>query len=306
MDTIEGMRVFVAVAKHQSFTGGARRLGVSTKLASNHVKQLEERLKAQLFNRTTRSVNLTETGHAYLERCLPLLDQFDELEGLVHANQSELAGSIRVTAPTGFGSRELVDALCPFQLEHPKVTIELNLSDQRVSVVEEGFDLAIRIGALVDSSLMARKLKDMRLVVFASPEYLARCGVPAQPSDLASHQCLLSRTSIDPEHWRFRQGNTTQSVRVDGPFRANSPRAITQMAAGGLGIGKGPIYAAESFIKSGRLRLLFEDVETTGAAIYAVYPPNRHLTARIRALIDHLVRQFADEHREPANHTLSN
>ena len=158
MDTVEGMRTFAAVAALGSFTGGARQLGMSTKLASKYVRQLEERLGAQLFHRTTRSVTLTETGHTYFQRCRPLLDQFDELEGLVQARHSELAGPIRITAPTGFGSTQLVEALRPFQAAHPKVGIELHLSDHHVSMIEQGFDLAIRFGALKDSALVARKL----------------------------------------------------------------------------------------------------------------------------------------------------
>ncbi|MEM9441001.1 MAG: LysR family transcriptional regulator, partial [Pseudomonadota bacterium] len=155
MDTLEGMRVFVAVADQQSFTRGAKRLGMSTKLASKYVRQLEEHLGAQLFNRTTRRVTLTDTGRAYRERCVPLLDQLDELEDVVRARQSALDGSIRITAPTGFGSRELVQALEPFQRAHPNVSIQLQLSDHHVAIIDEGIDLAVRFGALKDSSLVA-------------------------------------------------------------------------------------------------------------------------------------------------------
>ena len=189
MDTIDGMRTFVAVSRQNSFTAGAKMLGVSTKLASKYIGQLETRLDAQLFHRTTRSVTLTETGQAYLERCIPLLEQFDELEDLVQERQSELAGTIRLTAPTAFGSTELVNALRPFQIQHPKVSIDLHLSDQRVAIIEEGFDLAIRFGELEDSSLIARKLMNMRIVVFASPHYLAQKGEPIHPNGLLTHNC---------------------------------------------------------------------------------------------------------------------
>lgn len=294
MDTIDGMRTFVAVATHGSFTGGAARVGITTKLASKYVRQLEARLSAQLFNRTTRSVTLTETGKAYLERCLPVLDQFDELEGLVQERQSELAGRIRITAPTAFGSRQLIEAIAPFQKQHPKVSIDLHLSDKRVSLTEDGFDLAIRIGRLEDSSLIARKLSGMRSVVFASPSYLSTHGEPTDPHDLMTHNCLALTTAIDPEHWRFNINEEQVSVRVEGSFRANSPRAIAHAAAGGVGIGMGPIYVVQPFLASGELKLLFEDFEATEFALNALYPPNRHLTARIRALIEHLVKVFAD------------
>lgn len=292
MDTIDGMRTFVAVAAQESFTGGAKRLGITTRLASKYVRQLEERLGAQLFNRTTRSVTLTDTGRSYFARCGPLLDQFDELEGLVQQHEAELAGPIRITAPTGFGSRELVDAVRPFQLANPKISISMHLSDQHVSVIDEGFDIAIRFGALQDSSLIARKLMDMRVVVFASPDYLAEHGTPTDPSQLTSHRCLILLTSVNPQIWTFRVDGDVASVRVNGTFNANSPRAITHMAVGGFGIGRGPYYATCPFLESGQLRLLFEKQEASATGLYAVYPPGRHLTARIRALINHLAATF--------------
>ncbi|MEP3274962.1 MAG: LysR family transcriptional regulator [Stappiaceae bacterium] len=293
MDTVDCMRAFAAVASHDSFTAGARQLGISTRLASKYVRQLEERLDAQLFNRTTRSVTLTDTGRAYLERCVPLLDQLDEMEGLVQARQSDLAGPIRITAPTGFGSRELVRALEPFQIAHPKVSIQLHLSDQHVSIVEEGIDLAVRFGALKDSSLIARKLMDMSVVVIASPAYLAKHGTPSHPAALSTHNCLLPLFSPDPHAWKFKIGDKDQTVRVDGTFQANSPRAIAYMAAGSLGVGRCPHYTARPFLEDGSLKVLFEEEESSQSTLYAVYPPNRHLTARIRTLIDHLAGWFA-------------
>jgi len=296
MDTLDGMRVFVAVADQQSFTQAAKRLDMSTKLASKYVRQLEERLGAQLFNRTTRSVTLTDTGRAYLERCVPLLDQFDELESVVQARQSELAGSIRVTAPTGFGSRELVQALLPFQRANPKVSIQLQLSDQHMAIIDEGIDLAVRFGTLKDSSLVARKLMDMRLVVIASPAYLSKYGKPDHPSALSTHNCLLQLTSTDPSNWTFKINGEKISVRIEGTFKANSPRAVAYMAAGGLGVGRCPFYTAKPFLERDALQVLFAEQESDSTTLYAVYPPNRHLTARIRALIEHLADWFMKDH----------
>ncbi len=292
MDTLEGMRVFVAVADQQSFTRGAKRLGMSTKLASKYVRQLEEHLGAQLFNRTTRRVTLTDTGRAYRERCVPLLDQLDELEDVVRARQSALDGSIRITAPTGFGSRELVQALEPFQRANPNVSIQLQLSDHHVAIIDEGIDLAVRFGALKDSSLVARKLMDMRVVVIASPAYLAKHGRPDHPSALATHNCLLQLTAADPTTWTFAIDGEEMSVRVNGSFRANSPRAVAYMAAGDMGIGRCPYYTAKPFLERDALEILFEEQEANATTLYAVYPPNRHLTARIRALIEHLAAWF--------------
>lgn len=292
MDTIQGMRAFAAVAAHSSFTEGAKRVGISTKLASKYIAQLEDRLNAQLFNRTTRSVTLTETGRSYYERCLPLLDQFDELEGLVQQRQSELAGRIRITAPTGFGSAELIHLLKPFQAQHPKVSVELHLSDHHVSMVEEGYDLAIRFGALKDSNLVARKLTDMRIVCCVSPGYLKQFSTPTEPSALSEHNCLLQTTSTHTDHWEFKGPDGVQQIPVSGNFRANSPRAVANMAADGLGIGRIPLYTARPFLAAGQLQLIFEAQEAKSIGLYAAYPQNRHLTARIRALIDHLVAQF--------------
>ncbi|MEX5564621.1 LysR family transcriptional regulator [Pseudophaeobacter sp. 1A16562] len=292
MDTLDCMRTFAAVAAQRSFTAGARQVGISTKLASKYVARLEERLDAQLLHRTTRSVTLTDTGQAYLERCIALLDQFEELEDVVQQRQQQLVGPIRITAPTGLGSRELVQALQPFQTEHPDVRIELVLSDQHISILEEGVDLAVRFGTLKDSSLVARKLTDMPVVVAASPTYLAAHGEPKEPHALSTHNCLLMTASSQPEVWTFSQGRRQIAVTVTGDFRANSPRAVVNMAALGRGIGRVPEYAARPFLESGELKQLFADRGTVNIPLYAVYPPNRHLTTRIRALIDHLAGAF--------------
>ncbi|WP_412495196.1 LysR substrate-binding domain-containing protein [Vibrio cyclitrophicus] len=294
MDTIEAMRVFVNVARQKSFTQGAKQSDLSTKLASKYVRQLEARLDAQLFYRTTRSVTLTETGRAYYKRCQPILEQFDELEDLVQDRQKELSGTIRLTASTGFGSKELIEPLLSYQKQHPEVKVNLRLSDNHIAVVEEGVDIAIRFGKLQDSNLMARKLKDMRVVFFASPDYLSLNGLPTHPEELVDHNCLLFRSSTDSKNWHFNLNGQIVSCPVSGTFNADSPRAITNMSRGGLGIGIGPYYAVENHVKSGELTLLFEEMEVEPMGLYAVYPENRHLTARIRALIDHLVAWFND------------
>lgn len=292
MDTIAGMKTFAAVAAHESFTEGARQVGISTKLASKYVGQLEERLNAQLFNRTTRSVTLTDTGRSYYDRCLPLIEQFDELEGLVQQRQTDLAGRVRITAPTGYGSSQLVHLLQPFQAANPKVSVELHLSDSHVSLIEEGHDLAIRFGTLKDSSLVARKLVDMRIVCCASPDYLKKYGHPKEPAALTTHNCLLQSSTSLTDHWEFKGRRGPYTVPVSGNFRANSPLAVANMAADGLGIGRVPLYTAQPFLDSDRLQLIFEAEEAKVLGLYAVYPPSRHLTARIRAVIDHLAALF--------------
>jgi len=297
MDRLETMKTFVAVAQEGSFTAGARRLNISTKLASKYVKELETRLDAQLFNRTTRSVSLTEVGTAYLQRCIPMLDQFEELDDLVKEKQSSLSGSIRITAPTGFGSTKLPDALLPFVAEHPKVEIDLVLSDSRVSLVEDGFDLAVRVGLMRDSTLIVKRLSDMPLIVCASPAYLERHGRPRAPGALATHNCLVDENLSDPSVWRFTSADDKTiadetTVKVSGTLHANSPAAIVRMAIGGQGIARCPLYAVEDGLASGQLERILPDYNADMFGLLALYPPNRHLTARLRRLIDHLAEFF--------------
>lgn len=300
MDTLESMRAFAAVAREGSFTGAARRLGRSTRLVSKHVAQLEARLQARLLNRTTRSVALTEVGAAYLERCRPLLVEFDELETLVLERRTELSGTIRITAPTAFGTVRLVPALAEFMARHQAIRVELRLTDVPVALVDEGLDLAIRIGAPRDSSLMARRLAPMPMVVCATPGYLAAHGTPEQPSDLARHQCLIDLNQREPYLWRFGSGDRQVAVTVSGRFEVNAPGANAAMVQQGLGIARCPLYQVAAALDSGVLVRLFlhEDMQdatrpgTEGSGLYALYPYNRYLTARVRTLIDHLAATF--------------
>jgi len=287
------MRAFVAVARDQSFTAAGRRLGLSTKLVSKYVQHLESQLKTQLFNRTTRSVSLTDVGTAYLERCRPILEQMDELDDLVRERQGALAGPIRLTAPTGFGSTKLTEAMIPFLQAHPDVELDMKLTDTRVALVEEGLDMAIRIGALPDSALIARKLADMPLVLSASPDYLTRNGRPRSPEALATHTCLVNSNQQEPNVWRFHRNGKEHVVRLRGAVTSNSPGALARLAIGGLGIAMSPYYPVETALAEGRLERVLPDYATHTYGVYALYPPNRHLTRRLRALIDHLAAEFS-------------
>lgn len=293
MDKLETMRAFTAVAQEGSFTAAARRLGVSTKQVSKYVQQLEAGLETRLFNRTTRSVSLTDVGTAYLQHCRPILDQVDELESLVKERHTSLAGPIRIAAPTAFGSTTLTQALVPFMLAHPEVRVDLKLSDNRVALVEEGFDLAIRVGLLRDSTLIAKKLADMPLIVCASPAYLDKHGRPTNPKTLQTHDCLIDDNQADATVWRFQTGRGDIAVKVAGMFTANSPGAVAQMALGGLGIARCPHYVVESALEDGRLEQLLGTYTTDEFGLYALYPFNRHLTSRVRALIDHLAEYLS-------------
>lgn len=292
MDRIETMQAFVAVADEGSFTAAASKLGLSNRLVSKYVQALEARLEVQLLARTTRSVSLTDVGHAYLSRCRPLLEQVEDLDAAVQDRHAALSGPIRITAPTGFGSVRLPGALASFMAAHPNVEIDLRLTDTRVALVEEGIDLAVRIGKLQDSSLVARRLAAMPLIVCAALAYLERRGRPDHPSALATHDCLIDENQRDASAWRFGSGGNETTVRVSGPCRANSPAALAALALDGIGVARCPKYVVEAAVADGLLEELFADARTEDMGLYAVYPPNRHLTARVRALIDHLVGSF--------------
>ncbi|MDD3765291.1 MAG: LysR substrate-binding domain-containing protein [Nevskiales bacterium] len=292
MDTLDCMRVFAAVAAERSFTAGARRLDLSTRVASAAIRQLEQRLNTRLLNRTTRVVRLTEAGEAYLSRCSQLLRDFDELESVVQERQGRLAGSIRVTAPTGFGSSRLAPELPGFLQRHPDISVDLDLTDRRVSLIDEGFDLAIRLGTLRDSSLMYRRLARMRIVVCAAPGYLRKHGRPQHPQDVAGHECLLNAGLPDPHRWRFVDQGQTVEVRVTGRVQANAPLALAHLARRGLGLARCPYYSIEPFLRSGELVSLLEAYERDDGGVFAVYPPNRHLAARVRGLISYLQERW--------------
>jgi len=288
------MRVFAAVARAESFTEGARRLNISTRVASATVKQLEQRLETQFLNRTTRSVKLTGAGQAYLERAERLLSEFDELESTLLEQQSKLAGAIRVSAPTAFGAMHLAPALADFMQEHPDVQIDLDLSDRRVAIVEEGFDLVIRVGRLMDSALMYKRLMNMRFVLCASPDYLAAHGSPKHPQALSAHECLINSGLHDPYRWRFSDHQQDFEVRVNGRFHANAPLPVALLVERGLGIAQLPEYIIRESLASGRLVRLFAEYERVGLGVYALYPHNRHLTARTQALIRTLLTHWSE------------
>ncbi len=288
MDKIDRMRAFALVAKNTSFTTAAQRMGRSARLVSKYVADLENALGVQLLNRTTRSVSLTDAGATYLTLCEPLLDGFDELEDRVRNEQASLRGAIHISAPTGFGAVRLVPSLATFAEAHPHVELDLRFSDQRASIVEEGLDLAIRIGPMRDSSLKIRQLGRMPLVVCASPAYLERAGRPSDPQALTTHECILDGNMAEPTVWRFDIGGREETVHVNGRFRMNAPAASARLAAQGAAIARCPAYTIAEALTSGELVELFSEHRISPYVIAALFPQNRRLTTRVRALIEHL------------------
>lgn len=288
MDKIDRMRAFALVAKNGSFTVAAQRMRRSARLVSKYVADLENALGVQLLNRTTRSVALTNAGATYLALCEPLLDGFDELEERVKNEQALLRGMIHISAPTGFGTLRLAPSLARFAAQHPNVELDLQFSDRRVSIVEEGVDLAIRIGPMRDSSLKMRQLGRMPLVVCAAPAYLERAGTPDHPRALATHECILDGNMTEPTVWRFDIDGQEVAVQVNGRFRMSAPAGSARIAAAGAAIARCPAYTVADALKSGELVELFAEHRVSPYVVAALFPQNRHLTTRVRTLIDHL------------------
>jgi DNA-binding transcriptional LysR family regulator len=292
MDILNGMRTYAAVVSTGSFTAAAERLGISRALTSKYVGQLEDHLGVRLLNRTTRRLNVTEVGRAYFERCRQLVDEVDELESAVSDQQTAPRGRLLIAAPTTFGEMFLAQAVARYLDEYPEVSIELVLADRFVNLVDEGFDLAVRIGNLQDSSLIARRLASCRLVVCASHEYLRRTGTPAHPSDLERHCCIYDTNQGSGNSWPFRDIDHRFSVSVKGNLRVNGAVAVREAMLAGQGIGYSPAYAIGDELRTGKLKIILENYESDELGIYAVYPHNRHLATKVRSFIDFLITHF--------------
>ena len=288
MDTIDGMRTFVAVVSDGAFSRAAERLNMSPQLVSKYVAQLESRLGARLLNRSTRRISITEVGQAYYERCVDVLAEIDEMEDAVGDATTAARGTLRINAPMTFGTLHLSTAIAEYQRGQPGVSIDLTLDDRVVDIVSEGFDVAIRIGRLRESSLVARKLAPVRLVVCASPDYLDARGVPDSPSDLQDHECLRYSLSSHSDRWQFKEGGETHEVQVHGSFLANNGDAIRLAALAGRGIALQPTFIVGEDIRAGRLQLVLRDYEVDPMGIYAVYAHRKYLSGKVRTFVDYL------------------
>ncbi|HEY8003028.1 MAG TPA: LysR substrate-binding domain-containing protein [Phenylobacterium sp.] len=294
MDRFDEMNAFAAVADARSFTQGARRLGVSSAQVSKLVARLENRLGARLLNRTTRDVSLTDTGRAYLERARALLEDFEALEGSVR-DQSGPRGLLKISAPVSFGASQLTPALLDFAAAYPEVSLDVSSTDRMVNLVEEGFDVGVRIGQLADSSVIARKLAAVRMVTCAAPAYLHAAGTPAIPEDLVRHEAILDTNVRDPTVWTYGSPSDRIEVRVHGRLRFGGADACVAAARRGLGITRTPAFAAADDLRAGRLEALLCAFEPQLIHVHAVYPHARHLAAKVRVFVDFLARRYAGE-----------
>jgi len=297
LDRLTGLEVFAKVAAAGSLSAAARALGMSQTMVTKHIAALEARLGAKLFHRTTRRLSITEAGRGYLESSERILAEIEAADAAVAADRVEPKGMLRINAPVSFGTRQIAPLLAEFAARYPRTTVELGLNDRLVDLAEEGWDLAIRIGNLSDSSLIARRIAPCRIVVCAAPSYLEARGIPQTVSSLAAHNCLgytLSlRTPVD--RWVFGARGEV-GVRVSGNLRANNGDALLAAALAGQGIIHQPSFIVADDLGAGRLVALTLDqpnVELGG--IYAVYLPDRHPPAKVRAFIDFIASRFAPE-----------
>jgi DNA-binding transcriptional LysR family regulator len=286
------IRAFVQVFDAGGFSSAARQHGRSKALLSKYVTDLEDYLGVRLMNRTTRKLSLTEAGEAYYREASQLLQQLDDLDNSILDQTAAPRGLLRVSAARNFGEIILAPVIYDFVAKHPEVTLDLRLEDRFVDLVDEGIDVALRISAAQDSSLIARKICDMQHAVVASPVYLDAHGTPKAPDNLRNHACIVDTNLTGQANWRFVDKGETMSVHVNGPVRVNSPLSARDAALTGLGIALLPGYLANPMIKAGNLVSILEEYVPTGASLQAVYPHRRHLAGKVRALIDHLVDWF--------------
>jgi DNA-binding transcriptional LysR family regulator len=293
MDTLTRMRAFIDVVEAEGFSAAARKIGRSKALLSKYVRELEDELGALLLNRTTRQFSLTEAGHTYYRRASEIVREIDSLADAVRESSGDVRGRIKLSAPRTFADAPIGRALIDFAKEHPEIVLEIDLDDRFVDLVEEGFDLAIRITRLENSSLIARRLAPFSVRVCASPELINRYGEPRTPRDLAKVPCIIDTNGRWLSNWPFVGDNSDLvTVSVSGPIEVNSPMAARAAALAGLGFTILPDFIAAAEIEAGRLVTVLDDRIPTGGGIFAVYPHRRYLPAKVRVFVDFLVQWF--------------
>ena len=294
MDRQSEMSVFVRVVEAESFSAAARSLKLTPSAVSKLVSRLEDRLGARLLNRTTRRLSLSEEGRAFYQRCLPILAAIEEAERAVTELHAEPRGLLKVNSSTAFGQYHISPLIPEFTAKYPDLRIQLTLTDSIVNLVEEEVDVAIRIGELPDSSLIARKLAPARRVVAGAPSYLGRVGTPKSPDDLKDHNCLTLSFETSLNQWEFAGPDGPRRMRVSGNYETNNATAMHAAALDGLGLIRSADFIVGPDIRAGRLIPVLTDFETDRAPnIYAVYSHARHLSPKVRAFVDLLADAFS-------------
>jgi DNA-binding transcriptional LysR family regulator len=284
----DGISEFVYVAENESFTLASKKMAISTAQVSRQISALENRLSIKLFYRTTRKVSLTEEGRVFYQHCRSVLDGLDAAERAITNLQSKPQGKIKLTAPVTYGEKQILPLVNNFLKKYGDVEVSAYLSNRQIDIVEEGYDLAIRLGKLSDSTLMAKKLGQRANYVCASPSYLDKHGIPHSISALNKHNCLLGTN----DYWHFRESGREKSIRVSGRLRCNNGYSLTDAALKGLGIVQLPDDYVQQYIQSGELVTLLDNYRAPDEGIWAIYPQNRHLSPKIRLLVDYLAEQL--------------
>jgi DNA-binding transcriptional LysR family regulator len=287
----EESEIFVAVVKYGGFSSAAEKLGVSKSHVSRQISQLENRLGAQLLQRTTRKVTTTEVGQAYYLRAKELVEGLEDAEKAVMDLQATPRGNLKMTVAGGFGEDFVAPAAAEFMAHNPELNIEIDFTNRTVDLIAEGYDLAIRAGVLRDSTLIARRIVSRPMCICASPEYLARKGEPVSVEGLSRHDCLLGTLST----WRFRSSAGHSEQRLEGRWRSNNGRALLSAARQGLGLVQLPEFYVRKDLAEGTLVEVLKDVQPTDTGVWAVYPSNRHLSAKVRLFVEFLVT-YCREH----------
>ena len=294
----DGISEFVYVAEHESFTRAAKELGISTAQVSRQISALEKRLNIKLLYRTTRKVSLTEEGRVFYQHCRGVLDGLDAAEQAVSNLQSKPQGRIKLTAPVTYGEQQLLPLVNDFMVQYSDIEVTAFLSNQKIDLIDGGYDLAIRIGKLSDSTMMAKKLSRRTNFVCAAPTYLEKYGTPHALSELSQHNCLLGTR----DYWHFIDSKKTdygkdadkeKNMRVSGTVQYNSGHSLVDAALKGLGIVQLPDYYVQKYLASGELVSLLDNYREPEESIWAVYPHNRHLSPKIRLLVDYLAERLA-------------
>lgn len=303
MDRLGAMRTFRTVVETGGFSAAARRLGLSKAAVSKQVAELEAHFGTALLHRTTRRLNATDAGRRYFENCVRLLDELSEVEAEVRNLQAEPSGRLRVSAPINFGNAVLGPVICAIAQRYPKLEIQVELNDRFVDLIEEGFDVALRIRTnLPDSSLIARRVSRITRSVCAAPSYLKRMGTPKTPEDLKNHACLIYTLSTSPYDWKFFSGSKSVTVRVSGSIQSNNGQFLTSFLHAGVGIAFLPDFAVGEDIRAGRLKGILENYQTEPHDLYLVYPANRHQSPKLRAFVDMAAQHLAGQCDRAAAH----
>ena len=284
----DGLCEFVAVVESSSFTQASQRLGISTAQVSRQVTALEKRLSIKLLHRTTRKVSVTEAGQVYYARCRPLLDGLEIAQQAIMDIHTVPRGRLKLTAPVTYGEQTLAPLVTSFCSQYRELNVDLVLTNRAVDLVDEGFDLAIRLGQLQDSTLMARRLGSRTQSVCGSPNYLQANGQPQTLSDLQAHNCLVG----SQEHWRFQEEGQSRAIKVQGLLRCNSGTVLADAARRGLGLVQLPDYYVKQDLAEGRLQEVLAGYRMMDDGIWAVYPQTRHLSVKVKMLINHLAQSL--------------